>query len=132
VVSECLDVVSHTIKEALVRSQPLNQESFNFQVSVFQVCIGLLLLPLIKATQAKNLEDSPFYGPEFEDMNFLEYAGVYIKYGLLCVVGSESEDPKWSNFGECSNSEFYIIGYTLSLFVIQYTLNSIMNHKFTR
>ena len=30
-----LDVISHTIKEALVRSQPLNQEKFNFKISAF-------------------------------------------------------------------------------------------------
>jgi hypothetical protein len=30
-----LDVISHTIKEALVRTQPLNQESFNFQIGIF-------------------------------------------------------------------------------------------------
>jgi len=45
-----LDVVSHTIKEAIVRSQPLNQESFNFQLGLFQMILGCLLFPIIKIT----------------------------------------------------------------------------------
>tara|TARA_B110000285_G_C15097310_1_gene602849 strand:- start:837 stop:1154 length:318 start_codon:yes stop_codon:yes gene_type:complete len=35
IVSCGLDVVSHTIKEILVRTQPLNQEKFNFKISFF-------------------------------------------------------------------------------------------------
>lgn len=35
IISTFLDVISHTIKEALVRSQPLNQEKFNFRLSLF-------------------------------------------------------------------------------------------------
>jgi len=34
IVSVLLDVVSHTIKEIIVRTQPLNQEKFNFRVSI--------------------------------------------------------------------------------------------------
>ena len=33
--SEVFDVISHTTKEALVRSQPLDHENFNFRVSIF-------------------------------------------------------------------------------------------------
>ena len=28
------DVVSHSLKESIVRSQPLNQEKFNFRISI--------------------------------------------------------------------------------------------------
>lgn len=34
ILSAVLDVISHTTKEALVRSQPLNQEKFNFRISL--------------------------------------------------------------------------------------------------
>ena len=36
------------------------------------------------------------------------------------------------NQGVCKNSWIYILGYTLSLFIIQYNINSIMHHKFAR
>jgi hypothetical protein len=67
-------------------------------------------------------------------MNIFEYAGVYIKHGIICIFdgSSLSDDDKWSNSGECSGSWFYVILYTVSLFVIQLNLNSIIHHKFTR
>ena len=132
--SACLDVVSHTIKEALVRSQPLNQETFNFQIGLFQLFVGLLLLPFIKMTQGRNGVDSPFYGEYFDHLNVFAYAGQYAKYGLMCAfsIDQGSLDHKFTNDGECHNSWVFILGYTASLFVIQLTLISIMTHKFTR
>ena len=53
IVGVVLDVVSHTIKEALVRSQPFNQEDFNFKISLFQSIIGFFSLPLIKLTRPR-------------------------------------------------------------------------------
>lgn len=135
IVSVFLDVISHTIKEALVRSQPLNQENFNLQIGIFQLCMGILLFPLVKLiAQTLSKEDSPFYGEPFDTMNAMAFSGVYLKHGLACVfnVGTEEADPKYSNGGLCAYSWASIIGYTVSLFVIQLTLNSIMSHKFTR
>ena len=43
-----------------------------------------------------------------------------------------SPDDAWSNMGDCRNAWIYVIFYTLSLFVIQLTLNSILHHKFAR
>lgn len=42
-----IDVISHAIKDNLVRSQPLNQESFNFKIAISQFVLGLLLTPII-------------------------------------------------------------------------------------
>jgi hypothetical protein len=53
-ISNLLDVISHTIKEAIVRNQPLNQEIFNFKISAFQFVIGILAIPLVKLTQYKS------------------------------------------------------------------------------
>jgi len=50
ILSSILDAISHTIKEALVRTQPLNQEDFNFKISLFQLAIGILFLPFMKIT----------------------------------------------------------------------------------
>jgi hypothetical protein len=37
-----------------------------------------------------------------------------------------------NNDGDCDFAIWYIIGYTLSIFVIQYTVNSIMHHRYIR
>lgn len=49
VLSQVLDVLSVTIKESIVRSQPLNQEKFNFKIAMSQLIIGLILTPAILA-----------------------------------------------------------------------------------
>lgn len=79
IISVVLDVLSHTIKEVLLRTQPLNQERFNFRVSVFQLCITIIGFPLVKLTQADYREDSPFYGEEFEKMGVFQYTQQYLK-----------------------------------------------------
>ena len=101
---------------------------------MFQLFIGILLLPFIKMTQGSNPEYSPFYGPHFDNLNVFAYAGEYVKYGLMCVFGIHQDtlDPKFTNDGECHNSWVFILGYTASLFLIQLALISIMTHKFTR
>ena len=43
------DVVSHALKESIVRTQPLNQENFTFKISVAQLFVGLLITPFILA-----------------------------------------------------------------------------------
>ena len=41
------DVVSHALKESIVRSQPLNQEKFNFRISMAQLIVGIVITPFI-------------------------------------------------------------------------------------
>jgi len=43
------EVISLAIKEGLVRSQPLNQEKFNFKIAVSQLVIGILMTPIVIA-----------------------------------------------------------------------------------
>mmetsp|Transcript_14262 Transcript_14262/g.24261 ORF Transcript_14262/g.24261 Transcript_14262/m.24261 type:complete len:124 (+) Transcript_14262:437-808(+) len=52
VISAVIDVISHTIKEVLVRTQPLNQERFNYTVSMFQFFFSLFFLPFITLTRS--------------------------------------------------------------------------------
>ena len=71
-------------------------------------------------------------------MGYFEYAKNYIGFGSACMfnIGSypyeESEIQIYTNHGHCDYSWLAILGYTISLFIIQYNLNSIMHHKFTR
>ena len=45
--SSLFDVISHALKESIVRSQPLNQDKFNFRISVAQLVVGVLMTPFI-------------------------------------------------------------------------------------
>uniref|UniRef100_A0A7S3IV51 Uncharacterized protein n=1 Tax=Strombidium inclinatum TaxID=197538 RepID=A0A7S3IV51_9SPIT len=131
-ISVLLDVVSHTIKEVLVRSQPLNQEKFNFGVSVCQVVIVCLAMPFVKITQPQATDNSPFADEKFDKMPIFEYAKYYLVYGFQCLFDVGGTETIENNMGECQGSWIYVLGYTISLFVIQLNLNSIMHHKFTR
>jgi len=120
IASVILDVVSHTIKEALVRSQPLNQENFNFQISAFQCIVSLCFLPFVQMTQDANKTDSPFYGAYYSDMDSMLYTGKYVQYGLRCVFGDQdpSINDKFFNDGECRNSFWVILAYCGAFFLI--------------
>lgn len=65
-------------------------------------------------------------------MGFWQYAGTYANYGFRCIFNLEKADNVFSNYGDCHNSWIFILGYTMSLFIIQMTLNSLMSYKFTR
>lgn len=41
-----------------------------------------------------------------------------------------TEYNKFQNNGDCNHAIWYIIGYTLSLFIVQYNIGSIMHHRF--
>ena len=46
--ASCLcDVISHALKELLVRSMPLEQTSFNFKISISQLVCGIVLIPIV-------------------------------------------------------------------------------------
>lgn len=47
--AQLIDVFSNLIKDNLVRSQPLNQYSFNFKISLSQLIIGIVMTPAIIA-----------------------------------------------------------------------------------
>jgi hypothetical protein len=66
-------------------------------------------------------------------MGAMSYASKYVGLGLQCIVyNNNEEETRENNYNGCQDSWIYIFGYTISLFVIQLNLNSIMHHKFTR
>lgn len=87
---------------------------------------------MLKATHSKNMSDSPFQDEYYDDLDFILYAGDQVSYGLKCLFWTGDDDDKFYNMGECSGSGIYLIIYSLSLFVIQLNLNSIMHYKFTK
>lgn len=91
IVSCILDVVSHTIKEILVRTQPLNQEKFNFKISFFQLCISVVALPLIKLTENEN-KDGIFSEDKYKETGLLGFAFDNLKFGIQCICSTKSKD----------------------------------------
>ena len=51
---QVIDVISHAIKDNLVRQQPLNQEKFNLKINISQFVIGILLTPVILAISVRR------------------------------------------------------------------------------
>jgi hypothetical protein len=95
--------------------------------------IGILAIPMVKLTQFKSIDDanSPF--KDDKEMGAMSYASKYVSLGLQCIAHNyEEEESLENNYKGCQDSWIYILGYTMSLFVIQLNLNSIMHHKFTR
>lgn len=95
--------------------------------------IGILAIPMVKLTQYKNKnnDNSPFQHDE--DTGAMSYASKYVSLGLQCIAHNYDEEENLeNNYKGCQDSWIYILGYTISLFVIQLNLNSIMHHKFTR
>ena len=45
--SSLFDVISHAIKENIVRTQPLNQNEFNLKISISQLLVGIIISPMI-------------------------------------------------------------------------------------
>ena len=45
--SSCIDVVSHAVKESVVRSMPVIRAEFTFYASLAQLVCGIILMPLI-------------------------------------------------------------------------------------
>lgn len=57
--SAVFDVMSHGLKESLVRTVPVNQGKFNLNISVAQLIAGVILSPVLLAISYKydNYED---------------------------------------------------------------------------
>ena len=79
-----------SIKEGLVRSQPINNEKFNFKISVAQFFIGLLISPAILQILITNGNTNPQvrlpFGAEEKKMTLLEY----YQFGFDCMTSFEN------------------------------------------
>jgi hypothetical protein len=47
IICAVLDVLSHWLKESLIRSTPLEQSKFNYNISISQLVVGLVLSPFV-------------------------------------------------------------------------------------
>ena len=86
--SALLEVISLGIKEGLVRSQPINNEKFNFKISLGQFLVGLAITPIIVDIYTSSTHQG-------KENSTWENIGLYLVDGLSCVTSfTESNDPK--------------------------------------
>lgn len=86
-----LDVLSHSLKECVVRSQPLDQEKFNFKIAVSQFLVGLLITPFV--LQVSKWKDD-YSGTPLADqasISLFEFMVKYFSLGLQCVFAIKKD-----------------------------------------
>ena len=123
--STLLEVVSLGIKEGLVRSQPINNEKFNFKISLGQFIIGILITPIIVDIYVSNEsgEGSDFTGNLWTDM------GKYVSDGFTWVTFFGNAEEKSGFLKYWNFSLIYILGYTISTFIYQIVLKALLERK---
>lgn len=112
------DVISHALKESIVRNQMLNQEKFNFKISLAQLVVGVIITPFVLQV-SKEYED---YSANTEitnpkDIPLFEFMGDYFSEGMTCLFQIEEKSTD-----RCNYSFVYLLGYVFSLFVMQLSL----------
>jgi hypothetical protein len=124
------DVVSHALKESVVRTQPLDQEKFNFKISISQFLVGCMITPAILSISQQyedySTNDTPL--ANYSSESFGTFAKAYFYYGFNCILGfdkSVEADPQ----GQCENSFWFMMGYVVSIFVLQLTLTSVSGQR---
>ena len=136
--SSACDVVSHSIKENIVRSQPLNQNEFNLKIAISQLIVGIIITPAILKYSAHqehseigtpvDVGSPPFY--ETDNGEFWTFFGNYFRYGYACIFAGEQGAINNPNVPEaCAFAIFPLIGYVSSLFVLQLTLTTLFQAK---
>jgi hypothetical protein len=103
-----------------VRSQPINNEKFNFKVSIGQFLIGVIITPIIVDIYTSSSSES--HGSTWYNI------GKYLGDGFRCVT-SFDENNKEKEIQGCSYSLFYIIGYTFSTFLTQVVLKALLERR---
>ena len=107
------DVISHALKESIVRAQPLNQEKFNYRISLAQLGTGIVMTPFVLQV-SKEYEDysgnTAIADPK--NMPLWEFMAAYFSEGLSCLFQVENK------LGRCDYSFVYLLGYVFSLFVL--------------
>ena len=119
--SALLKVISLGIKEGLVRSQPINNEKFNFKTSLGQFIIGIIITPIIVDIYISTNK------PEAQGSTW-QNIGNYLVEGFHWIT-SFQEAGTDANIKGCSFSLFYILAYTVSTFIFQIVLKALLERR---
>ena len=119
--SSFLEVISLSIKEWLVRSQPINNEKFNFKVSICQFLLGLAMTPIIIDIYISAKGDG--------SSGILSETAQYISEGLQWITyfGNIQQNPTFLQYWNFSF--VYIIGYAVSTFLYQIVLKALLERR---
>jgi hypothetical protein len=86
--SAAFDIISHGIKETIVRKNPIDQGKFNLKTSIAQLAAGILLSPVLLSISYKyDAYDikSPLGQLKQTEAPFSQFYLEYFQYGLLCA-----------------------------------------------
>ena len=117
--SSFLEVISLSIKEYLIRSQSVSNESFNLKLSLCQFLIGLILCPIIIGVFITSRRESA--------NGIFSNTIQYIYQGLECAISFTSSEG--DNNQNWSFSLIYIIGYAISTFLYQILLKALFERN---
>lgn len=96
-----LDVISHALKESLIRSMPLDQSKFNLNIAVSQLIVGVLITPIILgiAFKYEKYGSISALNESQQQQEFGKFLGYYISYGFKCAFdfSSSSSDFEEQN-----------------------------------
>jgi hypothetical protein len=66
--SALLEVISLGIKEGVIRSQPINNEKFNFKVSLGQFLVGIAITPIIVDIYTSSSPEQDYSGSTWSNI----------------------------------------------------------------
>ena len=119
VLSGVMLAISHSLKEIVVRRQPLDMTNFNFKISIAQLCSLIVFTPAIMYL-CKRFERFTF--PSIlnaqEQAGFGPFINAYVVRGFECITETKS-------IGQCGFSWLSVIGYVTSAIVIQISLSHV-------
>lgn len=126
------DVASHSLKESIVRSQPLDQERFNFRISVSQFIVGVVIAPFVLMISREYEDYSQTPLSDDQNLNTWEFIGRYFAMGFDCVFSGGDNPDNFIQDNHCNWAWIPLLGYVLALFALQLSITILMQHKKTK
>ena len=116
VLSTFLNVLSMSIKEGLVINQAVNNEKFNFKISISQLLGGLLITPIVVQLYMVASKDDP---------DAPQNLWLYLKEGIQCIGAFSASSSNMPRQEFCQFSLIYILGYAIATFLFQTMLKAV-------
>lgn len=133
--SAAFDIMSHGLKEAVVRSVPIDQGKFNLRISIAQLVSGLILAPILLSISYKYENYQPgskLAEYQLTGSDFMKFFGEYFSMGLQCAFNF-SDNPEFVYDSDekdvCKFTLLPMIFYVLSIFGLQLTIQTLMVNK---
>ena len=133
--SAAFDIMSHGLKEAVVRSVPIDQGKFNLRISIAQLVSGLILAPILLSISYKYetyQAGSKLAEYQLTGNDFMKFFGEYFSMGLQCAFNF-SDNPEFVYDSDekdvCKFTLLPMIFYVLSIFGLQLTIQTVSSFE---